>query len=101
MIAMTLDQIADVVGGTVHDDTGVTVTGPAFVDSRVAEIGGLFVAFDGEHVDGHDYAAAALDGGAAAVLGSRPLGLPMVVVADPVDALGRLGRHVLTQLHRS
>ena len=101
MIAMTLDRIADVVGGTVHDDPGVTVTGPAFVDSRVAEIGGLFAAFDGEHVDGHDYAAAALEGGAAAVLGSRPLGLPMVVVADPLEALGRLARHVLTQLPRT
>ena len=29
------------------------------------EPGGLFVAFAGEHVDGHDYAAAAVEGGAA------------------------------------
>ena len=31
-----------------------TVTGPAFVDSRAVEPGGLFVAVAGEHVDGHD-----------------------------------------------
>ena len=98
MIPMTLDEIAAVVGGTVHDDTGVTVTGPAFVDSRVAEIGGLFVAFDGERTDGHDFAASALEGGAAAVLGSRPLGLPMVVVTDPLAALGKLAQHVLSKL---
>jgi len=95
MIAMTLHEIATVVDGTVHDDTGVTVSGPAFVDSRVAELGGLFIAFDGEHVDGHDYAAAALESGAVAVLGTRTLGLPMVVVEDPLVALGKLAHHVV------
>ena len=100
MITMTLPQIADVVGGTVHDDPGVEVTGPAFVDSRVAELGGLFVAIGGERVDGHDYAEAAVSSGAAAVLGARPLGVPTVVVADPLDALGRLARHVLGRLPR-
>jgi len=95
MIAMTLVEVAAVVGGTVHDDTGVTVSGPAFVDSRVAELGGLFVAFDGEHVDGHDFAAAALASGAAAVLGTRTLGLPMVLVEDPLMALGKLAHHVV------
>ena len=33
------------------------VTGPAFVDTRAVEPGGLFVAVAGEHVDGHDFAA--------------------------------------------
>ena len=83
MIAMTLAEIADVVGGTAVHDDGRTVDGPAFLDSRIAERGGLFVAIAGEHVDGHDYAATALDGGAAAVLGTRPVGLPAVVVDDP------------------
>ena len=42
----------------VHDDPdGVTVTGPAFLDSRSPEPGGLFAAFAGEQVDGHEYAA--------------------------------------------
>jgi UDP-N-acetylmuramoyl-tripeptide--D-alanyl-D-alanine ligase len=100
MIAMTLPEIAAVVGGTVHDDPGVTVSGPAFVDSRVADLGGLFVAIEGERVDGHDYARAALSSGAAAVLGSRPLGLPMVVVDDPLAALAALARHVLRRLSK-
>ncbi len=98
---MTLPEIAEVVGGTVHDDTGVTVTGPAFYDSRIADVGGLFVAVVGERSDGHDHAAAALDAGAAAVLGSRPVGLPAVVVADPLDALARLARHVIGSLPRT
>ena len=98
MIAMALDEIAAVVGGAVHDDTGVRVSGPAFVDSRAAALGGLFVAFDGEHADGHDYAAAALKSGAAAVMGTRTLGLPMVVVEDPLVALGKLAQHVVARL---
>jgi len=90
MIAMTLHQLADVVGGTVHGDPATHVTGGAYVDTRSPEPHGLFVAVVGEHVDGHDYAA-----GAHAVLGSRPTGSPTVVVDDPVTALGRLARHVV------
>jgi UDP-N-acetylmuramoyl-tripeptide--D-alanyl-D-alanine ligase len=102
MIPMTLHEIAAVVGGEVHGDPGgeqpVTVTAPAFIDSRSPAVGGLFVAFVGERVDGHDFAAAALDGGAAAVLGTRPVDAPCVVVADPMEALSTLARHVLAEL---
>ena len=98
MIAMTLPEIAEVVGGSVHDDPGVTVTGPAFLDSRAAEPTGLFVAFAGEHVDGHDYASAAVTAGAAAVLGERPVGVPAVVVDDVLTALSALARHVVRRL---
>ncbi|KQW53330.1 hypothetical protein ASC77_03335 [Nocardioides sp. Root1257] len=94
MMAMTLREIADVVGGTVADGAAeVVVTGPAYVDTRAAVDGGLFVAVVGERVDGHDYAE-----GAHAVLGSRPTTAPTVVVADPVVALGRLARHVVDRL---
>jgi UDP-N-acetylmuramoyl-tripeptide--D-alanyl-D-alanine ligase len=98
MIAMTLPEIAEVVGGEVHDDTGVTVTGPAFVDSRSPQAGGLFVAFVGERADGHEFAVAAVESGAAAVLGQRRLGVPTVVVDDPLVALTTLARHVLARL---
>ena len=99
MIPMTLQAIADVVGGVVHDDPDqVVVTGPAFLDSRQPEPGGLFAAFAGEQVDGHQFAAGAVAGGAAAVLGARPVGVPAVVVTDQQDALGRLARHVLESL---
>ena len=99
MITMTLAEIADVVHGAVHDgpDT-LTVTGPAFLDSRHVEPGGLFAAFAGAEADGHDYAARAVEAGAAAVLGTRPVGVPSVVVADQQEALGRLARHVLSRL---
>lgn len=99
MIALTLAEIAEVVGGDVElDHALVTVTGPAFLDSRDPAAGGLFLAIAGEHVDGHDFAAMALSGGAAAVLGSRAVDGPTVVVADVQHAVGLLAAHLLRQL---
>jgi len=99
MIPLTLAELAAVVGGSLADaETAAEVTGEAFVDSRTVVRGGLFVAVPGEHVDGHDFAAAAVEAGAAAVLGARPTGVPTVVVDDPVRALGRLARHVVDVL---
>lgn len=99
MIPMTLQEIADVVGGTVHDApgslAGVSVTGRVSIDSRAVEPGGLFAAFVGEHSDGHEHAAGAVAAGAAAVLGSRPTGVPSVVVEDVQAALAALARHVV------
>jgi UDP-N-acetylmuramoyl-tripeptide--D-alanyl-D-alanine ligase len=96
VIAMTLAEIAAVVDGVAHGEA--TVTGPAFVDSRAVEAGGLFVAVVGERSDGHAYADASIAAGAAAVLASREVEAPCVVVADPVAALGKLARHVVDSL---
>jgi len=100
MIPMTLSEVAAVVGGHLADagDGLAEVTAPAFVDTRTPGRGGLFLAVRGEHVDGHDYAASAVAGGAVAVLGQRPTGEPTVVVDDPVVAIGRLARHVVDSL---
>ncbi len=101
MIPLTLAEIADIVDGQVVDgDPGLTVTGPAFIDTRTPERGGLFVAFAGEHADGHDYAATAVEAGAAAVLGTRATGAPTVVVPDAQAALQRLARRVLRRRRR-
>lgn len=42
-------------------------------DSRDAYPGALFVALPGEHVDGHEYVAAAFEGGCSAALVERPI----------------------------
>jgi UDP-N-acetylmuramoyl-tripeptide--D-alanyl-D-alanine ligase len=100
MIPMRLSDVAAATGGGLADagDGSSAVTAPAFVDTRTPEPGGLFVAVVGEHVDGHDFASAAVAAGAAGVLGVRPTGVPTVVVDDPVVALGRLARSVLDRL---
>ncbi|GHE41292.1 UDP-N-acetylmuramoyl-tripeptide--D-alanyl-D-alanine ligase [Streptomyces longispororuber] len=98
MIPLSLGEIAAVVGGTVEGDGAVKVTAPAVLDGRRAEPGGLFVAFTGEHADGHDHAAQAGRAGAVAVLGSRPTALPTVVVEDARAALQALAAHVVARL---
>ncbi|MFD0137361.1 UDP-N-acetylmuramoyl-tripeptide--D-alanyl-D-alanine ligase [Streptomyces sp. NPDC127159] len=100
MIALSLAEIATVVGGQMHDipDPSVQVTAPVVRDSREVETGGLFVAFVGERADGHDFAPAVVEAGAAAVLGSRPVGVPAIVVDDVQAALGALARHVVRRL---
>ncbi|TQM25994.1 UDP-N-acetylmuramoyl-tripeptide--D-alanyl-D-alanine ligase [Nocardia bhagyanarayanae] len=82
MIEMTLREIAEVVGGTLHDvpDPEVRVTGSVEFDSRRIGSGDLFLALPGERVDGHQYAEAAVAAGAVAVLAARPVGVPAIVV---------------------
>ncbi|MFH8569651.1 UDP-N-acetylmuramoyl-tripeptide--D-alanyl-D-alanine ligase [Streptomyces sp. NPDC017993] len=105
MISLSLAEIASIVGGQQHDipDDGLQVTGPVVMDSRQVAPGGLFVAFAGERVDGHDFAAGAVDDGAVAVLATRPVGtegrpVPAIVVDDVIAALGALARAVVERL---
>ena len=98
MIPLSLREIAAAVGGTVEGDGAVMVTAPAVMDGRQVEPGGLFVAFAGQHVDGHNYADQAGRSGAAAVLGTRPTQLPTVVVEDTEAALQALAVHVVARL---
>ncbi|MEV7864828.1 UDP-N-acetylmuramoyl-tripeptide--D-alanyl-D-alanine ligase [Streptomyces sp. NPDC088124] len=100
MIALSLAEIAAIVGGQPHDipDPAVRVTGSVVYDSRAVEPGGLFAAFAGDRVDGHDYARRAVEAGAVAVLATRPVGVPAIVVDDVVQALGALARTVVERL---
>ncbi|OXS27851.1 MAG: UDP-N-acetylmuramoylalanyl-D-glutamyl-2, 6-diaminopimelate--D-alanyl-D-alanine ligase [Desulfovibrio sp. MES5] len=62
-------------------------------DSRAVVPGSLFVCVSGCRVDGHDFAAKAVEQGAGAVLASCPLphvAAPVFVVPDTVKALGCL-----------
>ncbi|GAA0497379.1 UDP-N-acetylmuramoyl-tripeptide--D-alanyl-D-alanine ligase [Streptomyces sp. NPDC046215] len=100
MIALTLAEIAAIVGGQQHDipDPGLIADGPVVIDSRDVRPGSLFAAFAGERVDGHDYAERAVAAGAVAVLADRPVGVPAIVVDDVVAALGVLARAVVDRL---
>ena len=100
MIALTAAEIAAATHGSLAGVApGHVVAGPVVTDSREVLPGGLFVALPGEHVDGHDFAPAAVAAGASLVLAARPLpGLPCVVVPDVERALGDLAREVLVRL---
>ncbi|MEV7094392.1 UDP-N-acetylmuramoyl-tripeptide--D-alanyl-D-alanine ligase [Amycolatopsis sp. NPDC051045] len=122
MIVLSLAEIADVVGGRLHRaDPGAQVTGSVEFDTRKLAPGGLFVALPGEKVDGHDFAAQAVEAGAVAVLAAREVDAPAVIVpplaageahersvaltgdkdgsgAAVLAALAKLARHVVQRL---
>jgi len=98
VIPLSLAQIAEITAGELYGDPAAMVTGAVVIDSRQAEPGGLFAAVAGERSDGHDFAAAAVAAGAAAVLATRPVPVPSVIVADIPAALGALARFVADSL---
>ncbi len=87
-----LAAVAHAVTGDTFGDPDTLVGPDVVVDSRLVTPGALFVALPGEHVDGHDYVAAAAAAGASAAIVSRTTGAPLaeVVVADPLAALADL-----------
>lgn len=121
MIPMTARHIADITGGTLYDiDPDTQVSGPAEFDSRKITEGSIFLALPGARVDGHEFAARAVESGAVLALAARPVGAPACVVEplgpqetnadafahDPdgsgaavLKALGALARETVDRLH--
>ncbi|WP_395402966.1 UDP-N-acetylmuramoyl-L-alanyl-D-glutamate--2,6-diaminopimelate ligase [Arthrobacter sp. UC242_113] len=100
--AVELGVIGQSVGLTVpRASESVQVTGIS-LDSRSVERGDLYVALPGAARHGADFAATAIESGAAAVLtddaGARllavgsDLAVPVLVVAEPRSVVGRLSR---------
>ncbi|MEE1752960.1 UDP-N-acetylmuramoyl-tripeptide--D-alanyl-D-alanine ligase [Streptomyces sp. SP18CS02] len=96
MQPMSLSALARVMDGALTDvtDLEAPVTSVVF-DSREAAAGTLFLALCGDHGDGHEYARPAVEAGAVAVLATRPVGVPAIVVEDVLEAFGRLARHLV------
>ncbi|MGK0674303.1 MAG: UDP-N-acetylmuramoyl-tripeptide--D-alanyl-D-alanine ligase [Halothiobacillaceae bacterium] len=91
MLKMTLAQMADAVGGSLHGPAELTVRG-LFTDTRKPVPGALFVALRGPRFDAHEFLAVAAEDGAMAALVERRqvIDLPQIVVDDTRLALGRL-----------
>lgn len=94
---LTLGEVIHACAARLHHAAAqdCVITGLA-TDHRQVQAGDLFVCIPGERFDGHDFARAAAEAGAAALLCSRlpetemlPV-LPVLLVDDSVRALGRL-----------
>ena len=94
MIALSIAKIAEILDGTAHQVDVSVIVNDLVTDSRQAVAGAMFIAIRGESVDGHDFAASAINNGASVVLAGRELDVPCIVVSDPVLALGALARWV-------
>jgi len=97
MIPMQASEIAVVVNGTLHG-SDVLVSEAPVIDSRVAIDGSLFLAVQGENVDGHGYVDDAFARGAVLAITSKPVSQRHIIVDDVVAALGKLAQHVRSNL---
>ncbi len=101
MIALTLGELADVVGGRLilapDTDAGTVIDGLAETDSRRVGPGSVFFALHGESTDGHLFVPAAVAAGAALLVVERAAeaAVPQIVVDDGYRALADLARHVV------
>ena len=91
MKPLTLQEAAAVLGATLSNADGDSVARGVAVDSRAVREGDLFFALRGA-TDGADFAPDAASRGAVAVVATRPLEVPTLVVEDPLEALTRLAR---------
>ncbi len=95
MTFWTLERIAQALGEGPSDArpiAGITT------DTRKIGAGECFVALRGDRFDAHDFLAAAVKAGAAALVvedarRAGPLGVPLFEVPDTLVALGALGRY--------
>lgn len=105
MYNLTLGQICDIVDGKLIGDPAIKVSGIS-IDSRATVSGDLFGAIVGERVDGHNYVGQALRSGASALLTSKQVEGPQVIVPgspdalDPViHAIAKISSHVRSLTH--
>lgn len=94
---LLLSQITTLLG-CAHSMPDIAITG-AEIDSRKVFLGCLFVALDGEYVDGHDYISEARKAGASAALVSKIQddALPQLLVDDVTKAFGQIAKFWLQQ----
>lgn len=103
MIDLTLSEIAAATRGRLIPASAspeLVVNGLTDTDSRLITPGDIFVAKPGEETDGHLFADAAVDNGAALLIVERelPVAVPQIVVADSVTALGDLATEVIRRV---
>jgi UDP-N-acetylmuramoyl-tripeptide--D-alanyl-D-alanine ligase len=87
-MSWTAAELIKVTGGKLVGAGDWAISGIQ-IDSRSIGAGDLFIAITGENHDGHDFASAAAEAGATAMIGSRPAEseIPQIIVNDSLDAI--------------
>lgn len=103
MISLKLSEIVEIVDGRLLvGQSGALpdteIAGDAQTDSREIIEGQMFFAKRGEDTDGHLFANAAVDRGAALIIGEEETDdrVPQILVEDTVEALGKLAQAVVS-----
>ncbi len=95
---LTLQKIADALGVPCPVEVQHTAVQAVVSDSRQVSQGALFACVPGERCDGHDYAQAACEQGACAILAEHPLeglqerfpDVAVFITDNSIRALGRI-----------
>lgn len=107
MIELRFDELAQMIGGTLANDShAASQFRGVSIDSRTIGEGELFVALKGERFDGHAFAADAVKRGASGVLAARSVvgqditvaDVPLVMVDDSHRAMIHLAAKYLGSL---
>jgi UDP-N-acetylmuramoyl-tripeptide--D-alanyl-D-alanine ligase len=98
MIALTLEEIARIVGGKTFGDSSKVISAAPVFDSRDAGKGSLFLALVGETSDGHNFTQDAQSRGATGCMTTREVQGNGVVVSDVLIAVRSLASYVRKQL---
>ena len=91
-------EIAQIIGGTLSGDD-VEVTAAPTLKSAEVDQGGIFLALQGEKVDGHDFVDDAFSHGAVLAITTRVVAQRHILVADVTAALTLLARFVRSELN--
>ena len=97
MLKLSCQNVANCLGLACNDQR---VIESYAIDSRLVQPGGLFFAIQGEKVDGHDFAAQAVENGAVGIVTSKSIdikGVAVFMVPDVRQALQDLARFVYRQ----
>ncbi len=99
MIKLSLNQIAQIVGGEVINADGqLTTSAFPVINSKQATSNTFFAAFVGANVDGHEYIKEAISNGAQFALVSKDCTAPAIKVNDVRKALRDLAIYVRNEL---
>jgi UDP-N-acetylmuramoyl-tripeptide--D-alanyl-D-alanine ligase len=95
-VTWTIEEVALVIGGNlINADRARETSGALFFDSRTPLKDGIFLALEGERVDGHDFVR---ECGASFSFVSRDVDAPAIVVSDVLAAAALWASHYRASL---
>jgi UDP-N-acetylmuramoyl-tripeptide--D-alanyl-D-alanine ligase len=101
MIPLSTNEIASIMGGTLYGSADLTSTSEFQFDSRLVKQGDVFLALQGEKVDGHDFVDDARSRGAVLTISTKQVSGAYIMVDDVLKSIGKLAsfvRNSLTEL---
>lgn len=98
MIKLSAQKIAEITFGKLSGSAEISESAEFQFDSRQVKKGDVFLALKGEHADGHEFVANAIENGAVLTIASTKVPGSHIVVPDVLQAIARLAHYVRKQL---